>query len=159
MKNNTILIIGTMFFVNTAFSQVAEIENMPVVQKPKKYFAVGFLDHKTGMSLVGVARTLWQDEHHEIFVGAGTLIAMVSATIGWKYYFKNAPLNAYSVLSIQSASAMGGSFVAPIISLGVEKNIYKQWYFNAGAISMIRPHPDKAFEFVTFPAININRRY
>ena len=108
---------------------------------------------------VGVARTLWQDEHHEIFVGAGTLIAMVSATIGWKYYFKNAPLNAYSVLSIQSASAMGGSFVAPIISLGVEKNIYKQWYFNAGAISMIRPHPDKAFEFVTFPAININRRY
>ena len=37
-------------------------------ENPKKYVSVGFLDHKTGFSFVGFARTLKQTEKHEIFV-------------------------------------------------------------------------------------------
>lgn len=128
-------------------------------EKQKKYFSVGFLDHKTGLSLVGVARTLWQNEKNEIFVGAGTLIAMVTGSAGWKYYLNDGSYQGYSVLSLQGISAMGGMAVAPVVSLGIEKNIFRNWFFNAGTISMLRPHPDKDFEFVTFPAININKRY
>ena len=125
----------------------------------KHYVAVGFLDHKTGISLVGYARTLKQTEKHEIFVGAGTMIAAFTASAGWKYYFNYAPIQFYSVLSIQSVNGMGGAFITPVISLGVEKNLNKKWFINFGAISMVRPHPDKPIDFVTLPAININMRY
>ena len=123
------------------------------------YVAVGFIDHKTGMSLVGYARTLKQTEKHEFFIGAGTMIAAFTASAGWKYYFNNAPIQFYSVLSIQGVNGMGGGFIAPVISLGFEKNLYKKWHINFGVISMVRPHPDKSIELIAFPTININKRY
>jgi|GEM_PF-835490 len=136
-----------------------EIKRVQRKEKPKKYLSVGFLDHKTGMSLIGYAQTLKQTEKHEFFVGGGTLIAMFTASAGWKYFFYDGYIQAYSVLSIQGVSGMGGGFIAPVISLGIEKRLYKKWFINLGGNSTIRPHPDKAFEFVTFPAININKRY
>ena len=125
----------------------------------ERYVAVGFLDHKTGISLVGYARTLKQTEKHEFFIGAGTMISAFTASAGWKYYFNDAPIQFYSVLSIQGVNGMGGGFIAPVISLGVEKKLYKKWFINFGTISMVRPHPDKPIDFVTFPTINVNRRY
>jgi hypothetical protein len=125
----------------------------------EQYVAVGFLDHKTGMSLVGYARTLKQTEKHDFFIGAGTMIAAFTASAGWKYYFNDALIKFYSVLSIQGVNAMGGGFIAPVISFGVEKNLYKKWYVNFGAISMVRPYSDKPIDLVTFPTININKRY
>ena len=123
------------------------------------YVAVGFLDHKTGMSLVGYARTLKQTEKYDFFIGAGTLIAAFTASAGWKYYFNDAPIKFYSVLSMQGINGMGAGFIAPVISLGFEKNLYKKWHVNFGVISMVRPHPDKPIELKAFPTININKRY
>ena len=100
----------------------------------REYIAVGFLDHKTGISLVGYARTLKQTEKHEFFIGAGTMIAAFTASAGWKYYFNYAPIQFYSVLSIQGVNGMGGSFITPVISLGVEKNLYKKWFINSSII-------------------------
>ncbi len=69
-------------------------------EKPKNYFSVGYFDHKTGPSMVGVARTLWQNEKNEIFVGAGTLIIFASTvSAGWKYYLNDGSYQGYSVLS------------------------------------------------------------
>ena len=55
--------------------------------KPKHYRSAGFLDHKTGMSLVSYARTLKHHNKSEYFVGIGTLIAANTFALGWKYSF------------------------------------------------------------------------
>ena len=55
--------------------------------KPKHYRSAGFLDHKTGMSLVSYARTLKYHNKSEYFVGIGTLIAANTFALGWKYSF------------------------------------------------------------------------
>ena len=128
-------------------------------ENPKKYVSVGFLDHKTGFSFVGFARTLKQTEKHEIFVGGGTLIAMLTTSLGWKYYFNNAPFHAYSVLAIHGISGMGGLGLAPFVSLGIEKHLIKKLYFNLGVNSLIRVYSSRQTDFVVSPAININMRY
>ena len=87
----------------------------------ERYVAIGFLDHKTGISLVGYARTLKETKKHEYFIGACTMISSFTASAGWKYYFNDAPIQFYSVLLIQGVNGMGGGFIAPVISLGVEK--------------------------------------
>ncbi|MBL7012807.1 MAG: hypothetical protein ISR83_00165 [Candidatus Marinimicrobia bacterium] len=127
--------------------------------RTKGYLAVGFLDHKTGTSLVGLAKTLWQKDHHEIFIGGGTLIAAFTASLGWKYYFSNTPVRPYVVLAIHGISGMGGSFKAPFISVGLEKNIWKKLYINGGFNSTIRPHSEAGLDFVNLPTINLNYRY
>jgi len=126
---------------------------------PDRYVSVGFLDHKTGTSLVGFAKTIWQNDKHDIFIGGGTLIAAFTASIGWKYYFNDSSFRPYSVLAIHGVSNMGGSFSAPFVSLGVEKNIWKRLFINGGLNSTIRPHPDKGLDFVNFPTIHLNYRY
>ena len=123
------------------------------------YVSVGFLDHKTGTSLVGYARTMKKFDKHELFIGAGTVIAAVTFSAGWKYYLSDSPLQVYSVVSVQNAIGMGGSFIAPFISLGIEKRITKKMYFNLGLNTTIRVYPDRPVEFVMFPNVNINFRY
>ena len=125
----------------------------------REYITVGFLDHKTGISLVGYARTLKQTEKHEFFVGAGTMIAAFTASTGWKYYFNDAPIQFYSVLSIQGVNGMGGGFIAPAISFGIEKGITEKLFFNLGLNTTIRIYADRPIELVAFPNININFRY
>ena len=123
------------------------------------YVSVGFLDHKTGTSLVGYARTIKKFDKHELFIGAGTVIAAVTFSAGWKYYLLASPLQFYSVVSVQNATGMGGSFIAPFISLGIEKHITKKIYFNLGLNTTIRVYSDRPEEFVMFPNVNINLRY
>ena len=62
-------------------------------------------------------------------------------------------------VSVQNASGMGVSFIAPFISLGIEKRITKKMYFNLGLNTTIRVYPDRPVEFVMFPNVNINFRY
>ena len=179
MKNNLAILLFLTSFIfgqNTADStriaiSVLELEEISISQNedksltkqekenPKKYISVGFLDHKTGFSFVGFARTLKQTEKHEIFVGGGTLIAMLTTSLGRKYYFNNAPFHAYSVLAINGISGMGGLGLVPFVSLGIEKHLIKKLYFNLGVNSLIRVYSSRQADFVVFPAININMRY
>ena len=136
-----------------------EIVSNPQEKNSIHYVSVGFLDHKTGTSLVGYARTIKKFNKHELFIGAGTVIAAVTFSAGWKYYLSDSPLQFYSVVSVQNATGMGGSFIAPFISLGIEKRITKKIYFNLGLNTTIRVYPDRPVEFVMFPNFNINFRY
>ena len=98
--------------------------------KPKYYRSAGFLDHKTGMSLVSYARTLKHHNKSEYFVGIGTLIAANTFALGWKYSFlqpeteydpnTGEPIiglstgfidDYYVVASAHSVMGMGGGFV------------------------------------------------
>ena len=158
-------------------------------EKPKHYRVIGFLDHKTGLSLLGYARTLKIHNNNEFFVGIGTLIAVNTISLGWKYSFlnKSVKLNPdtgdpiigfstgliddyYVVASIQSVAGMGGNIVAPFFSGGFEKRLTKKIYINVGVNSMFRYYGSKsvdnktgevrpAQEFITFPTIHFSLRY
>ena len=158
-------------------------------EKPKYYRSIGFLDHKTGLSLFGYARTLKIHNNNEFFVGIGTLISANKISLGWKYSFLNKPVKLnpdtgdpiigfstgliddyYVVASIQSVAGMGGSIVAPFFSGGFEKRLTKKIYINVGVNSMFRYYGSKsvdnktgevrpAQEFITFPTIHFSLRY
>ena len=141
-----------------------EVMNLPTNKKQEqddleRYVCVGFLDHKTGTSLLGYARTLIKNEKHEMFMGIGTLIAANTLSIGWKYYFLDSHIQSYSVLSIQAIAGMGGSFIAPFISLGIEKSFTEKLFFNLGLNATIRVYSHRPIEIIPFPNININYRY
>ena len=123
------------------------------------YWSIGFLDHRTGNSLVGYARIIMSFEKHEIFIGVGTLIAANTLSVGWKYYLLDSPMQLYSVLSTQAVAGMGGGFVSPFVSLGIEKSITKKLFFNLGLNTTIRIYSHRPIELVAFPNININFRY
>ena len=126
-------------------------------EKPKYYRSIGFLDHKTGLSLFGYARTLKIHNNNEFFAGIGTLIAANTISLGWKYTFLNKPVKSdpktgdliiglstgliddfYVVASIQGIGGMGGSVVAPFFSGGLEKRLTKKIYINLGVNSIFR---------------------
>ncbi|MDP6684617.1 MAG: hypothetical protein QGH24_01590 [Candidatus Marinimicrobia bacterium] len=124
-----------------------------------KYISVGFLDHKTGMSLVGYARTLKTMENHEFFIGVGTLLAANTIAAGWKSYLNDSPIHIYSVVSIQGVAGMGGEIVAPFVSIGGEKSITEKLYINAGLNTLLRIYNYRSPELVPFPNVNLNWRY
>ena len=123
------------------------------------HVSIGFFDHKTGNSLIGYARTILKHEKHEVFIGVGTLLAMNTLSVGWKYYISDSPVKLYSVLSTQGIAAMGGQFIAPAISIGIEKEITKKLFMNLGINSNLRIYANRPMELIAFPNININYRY
>ena len=157
--------------------------------KSKNFRSIGFLDHKTGFSLIGYARTLKTHKKNEIFAGVGTLIAANTLSLGWKYSFMQKPViydpntgnpitgfstglidDYYVVASIQSVAGMGGGFVAPFFSSGIEKRLTKKIYINIGINSILRIYESEsvddetgeirpAQEFVSMPTLHINYRY
>ena len=126
---------------------------------PKHYISVGFLDHKTGSSIVGYTRSILQNQNNELFVGFGTLIAANTFVVGFKKYLLRSFIDGYSVISMQSVYGMGGGFSAPAVSIGVEKKIWKILFINLGANSIIRVYSDNRIDFINLPHLNINFRF
>ena len=129
-----------------------------------KYMSLGFLDHKTGISLVGYARTLKKVDKHELFVGVGTLIALNTLSVGWKYYLSDSPVHFYSVIAAQGAVGMSVKFnILPIVfaSVGFEKSIFKHIWINLGVNSTARLYLDGSHntDFLVLPNANINWRW
>jgi len=104
----------------------------------KNYISIGFLDHKTGNSLIGYTKNILQNQNNEIFIGFGTMIASNTFAIGLKKYLFRTFVNAYSTISMQQIYGMGGDGIrAPAISIGVEKRIWKILFINLGINSTI----------------------
>ena len=145
-----------IIFVFLLLINLAEGQNKT---EKNNYVSVGFLDHKTGNSLVGYARTLKKVDKHELFVGVGTLVAMNTLSAGWKYYLLDSPIHLYSVMSIQGIVGMGGGFVSPFLTVGTEKSITDKLYINLGLNTVIRVYRNRPIELVPFPNVNLNWRY
>ena len=129
-----------------------------------KYMSLGFLDHKTGISLVGYARTLKKVDKHELFVGVGTLIALNTLSVGWKYYLSDSPVHFYSVIAAQGAVDMSVKFnILPIVfaSVGFEKSIFKHIWINLEVNSTARLYLDGSHnpDFLVLPNANLNWRW
>ena len=68
----------------------------------KQKFTIGFLDDRTGFSILGYTRNLKQTSSGEYFIGAGTMILGFSATIGFQYYYIKSKFSISSVFSSQA---------------------------------------------------------
>ncbi len=149
MKKYILIFILSILSYQTVLGQSNE--------RPKKYTAIGLLDHKTGLSIFGHTRALYQSDRHEIFAGLG-LMPAGTLSLGWKYYMNDGPIQYYSVMSIQQINAMGGEVVAPYLSIGGEKKITKKLYLNLGVSTIVRMYSDRKTEMLLLPNINISWR-
>ncbi len=77
-------------------------------------------------------------------------------------------IDGYSVVSMQKIYGMGGDVVAPFVSIGFEKKIWKLLFVNIGAHSIIRLSSQEGegyennldnINVITFPNLNLNFRY
>tara|TARA_Y100000766_G_C18911458_1_gene608560 strand:- start:626 stop:1066 length:441 start_codon:yes stop_codon:yes gene_type:complete len=125
----------------------------------KNYISVGFLDHKTGNSIIGYTRSVIQNENNELFIGFGSAVAINSFIIGYKKYLLRSSIDGYSVISIQKIYGMGGDLSAPCVSIGIEKRIWKILFLNIGINSTMRFSSSQEIEFITLPTLNLNIRY
>ena len=124
---------------------------------PKKYTSIGLFDHKTGLAIFGHTQTLYQKNQYEIFAGLG-LVPTGTLSLGWKYYFKEGPIQYYYLFSIQQINAMGGEVIAPHFSFGGDKNITKGIYLNLGISTIIRIHGDGKANLIPLPTIGLSWR-
>ena len=123
------------------------------------YIHAGFLDHKTGFSLVGYAHSYRQTKTDDFFLGVGTAVSIITASAGWKHTFYDRNIQGYSVFAVHAVSSFGGIFMAPFASFGAEKNLFDDVYLNVGANATLRPGPNNGLSVVTFPNVNVSMRY
>lgn len=149
MKKYLSLILTLCFQISIMYGQTDK--------SPTHYFAAGILDHKIGFSWVGYAHTIMQNNNNELFVGGGTLIAMSSVAAGWKYYFNDTPIKAYSVLAIHGFYFKDMLKGKPFMSLGIEKKLTGKLYVNLGINSTLEENTSSP-KMYWVPSINANWR-
>ena len=154
-KTKKLILFLALFFSlltsKTLFAQ--EFENR------KHYISIGFLDHKTGNSLLGYTRSVFQNKNNELFVGGGTLITANTLVIGFKKYLFRSFVDGYSTVSIQNIYGMGGKVGATGLSIGVEKKIWKVLFLNLGLNTLLELNSINNLDFVGFPNLNLNIRF
>ena len=131
----------------------------------RHHFSVGFLDHRTGMSLASYSRTLLANESHELFVGVGSVLAMTTLAVGWKFYAFHYYVDFYCVVAGHAAAGMSDKIlVAPFASLGIELGITDDYFLNVGVNNTLRLYV-KDFkmyrdpELVVFPHASVTHRW
>ena len=123
------------------------------------YIHAGFLDHKTGTSLVGYAHSYRQTKTDDFFLGVGTGVAVITASAGWKHTFYDKNIQGYSVFAVHAMSSFGAIYLAPFASFGAEKNLFGDVYLNVGANATLRPGPSDGLSVVTLPNVNLSMRH
>ena len=103
----------------------------------KHSITIGFLDDRTGFSILGYTRNLKQTNSGEYFIGAGTMIMGISATIGYQHYYIKSTLSMSSVFSSQSFIHLGGYGFMPAASLALDHNWSKSVKLKFGVFSLI----------------------
>ena len=103
----------------------------------KHSFTFGFLDDRTGFSILGYTRNLKQTNSGEYFIGAGTMIMGISATVGYQHYYIKSMLSLSSVFSNQAFIHLGGSGFMPTVSLALDYNWSKSVKIKLGCFGLI----------------------
>ena len=103
----------------------------------KHSLTFGFLDDRTGFSILGYTRNLKQTSSDAYFIGAGTMIMGISATIGYQYYYIKSKLSISSVFSSQAFIHLGGSGCMPTASLTLDYNLTKWAKIKLGCFGLI----------------------
>ncbi len=116
--------------------------NSEFIAKEKNIFnkhniTIGWLDDRTGLSILGYTRNLKQTTSGEYFIGAGTMILGFSAMIGYQYYYIKSKLSISSVFSGQAFIHLGGYGFMPTASLTLDYNLAKWAKIKLGYLGII----------------------
>ena len=129
------------------------------------HLSVGALDHRLGISIVSYARTLLGDKEHELFVGAGTIVAGTTLAGGGKYYAFHYYVDFYSVVAVHALAGMSEKIVpAPFFSMGMEYPFSSDYFFNAGVNTTVRVYIEdfkqyRKPEYVVLPHLSVTHRW
>ena len=100
-----LLCIGLTWGQNSTSIKSREVNNESITKDydilNKHNFTIGFLDDRNGFSILGYTRNLKQTSSDEYFIGAGTMIMGISATIGYQYYYIRSKLSISSVFLVK----------------------------------------------------------
>ena len=153
MINARVVAVLVLMMASPAYAEPPEPESSAAYQHE---VSVGFLSHKVGSSLVSYARTLWSNESHELYAGAGTLLALNTAALGWKSYLYQNFVDVYVVGAVLVMAGMSDHIIpAPFVSAGIELGFWDGFFFNAGANTMLRVYYEggefyRTPEFIVF---------
>ena len=99
------LFIGLTWGQIFTFIKSKEVNNESITKEynilNKHNFTIGFLDDRNGFSILGYTRNLKQKSSDEYFIGAGTMIMGILATIGYQYYYIRSKLSISSVFLVK----------------------------------------------------------
>ena len=99
------LFIGLTWGQNSTSIKSREVNNESITKDydilNKHNFTIGFLDDRNGFSILGYTRNLKQKSSDEYFIGAGTMIMVILATIGYQYYYIRSKLSISSVFLVK----------------------------------------------------------
>jgi len=86
-----ILLIVITFSLILSQEQYLDNEALTDTLNQNKRFnlSLGFLDSRTGLSLIGLSYDIYQDSRNEIFIGGGTALIAFTGSLGWKHYFSD----------------------------------------------------------------------
>ena len=173
--NKLILLLITSFI----FCQQLQVENEAIsdtLDQNKKFnLSLGFLESRTGLSLIGLSYDIYQDRRNEIFVGGGTALLAFTGSIGWKHYFSDTYNNninvsieedsnnfkysffssPFVVVSCQAVAHLGFSGFAPTVSPGYEIRFLKYFSTQLGC-NLIMLMTDREPEFGLLPFLNMD---
>ena len=169
----------TIISFSLLLSQQLQMENEVIsdtLDQNKRFnLSLGFLDSRTGLSLIGLSYDIYQDRRNEIFVGGGTALLAFTGSIGWKHYFSdtyNNNINIYFeedsnnfkysffsspfvVVSCQAVAHLGFSGFAPTVSPGYEIRFSKYFSTQLGC-NFIMLMTDREPEFGLLPFLNMD---
>ena len=164
------------------FSQELKVENdnealADTLENQNKNFnfSIGFLDSRTGLSLIGLSYDFYQDSRNELFIGGGTALLAFTGSIGWKHYFSDTDDNLkisyedgsknkfkfkfysspFVVFSYQAVAHLGFVGFAPTFSPGYEIRFSKYFSSQLGC-NLIMLISDRDLEFGFLPFLNMD---
>ena len=158
------IILATLVFVASSAYAEAPARQTPHATHTQD-LSVGFLSHKVGTSLVSYARTLWSNEDHELYAGAGTLVALNTAALGWKSYLMRDVVDVYVVGAVLVMAGMSDNiFPAPFVSSGIEIGFWDNYFFNGGVNTIARVYYEggdfyRTPELLVFGQVSLSYRW
>ena len=169
----------TIISFSLLLSQQLQVDNEAIsdtLDQNKRFnLSLGFLDSRTGLSLIGLSYDIYQDNRNEIFIGGGTAILAFTGSLGWKHYFSDTYNNninvsieedsnnfkysffssPFVVVSCQAVAHLGFSGFAPTFSPGYEIRFSKYFSTQLGC-NLIMLMSDREPEFGFLPFLNMD---
>ena len=177
MKNLIcVLFLGMLFSQELIIDDNNEILADTLENKNKNFnLSIGFLDSRTGLSLIGLSYDLYKDNRNELFIGGGTALVAFTGSIGLKHYLLDTENNLkihyeeesenklklklfsspFLVFSYQYIASLGGIGHLPTITTGYEIRFSKYFSGQLGCnLSMLILEEESELAF--FPFLNMN---
>ena len=148
-------IFTVILFFGLAFGEVQLIGD----KKNTHNLSIGFLDDKTGLSLIGYTYNLKKTDMDEYFIGVGTMIVAYTATVGYKHYYRKSKVSFSSVFCGQFVAHLGFIGWMSTASSAIEYNFSEWGQLKLGSLGMIILTGDNIGDIGILPFLGLNFQF